>query len=44
MAKNIIKKRSVKASAAKPFGKSLPEEKHSGIDPDIRFYAMEYGY
>ena len=44
MVKTISKKISVKASAAKPFGKPLPGDKTSELDPDIRFYAIEYGY
>ena len=44
MAKNISKKISVKASAAKPLGKTTPEDKTLGIEPVIRFHAIEYFY
>ena len=41
MAKTISKKSSVKASSEKPSGKPLPGDKTFGIEPDIRFYAIE---
>ena len=44
IAKTISKKRSAKASASKPFGKPPPGDKTLGIDPEIRFYAIEDGY
>ena len=43
MAKTISKKRSVKASASKPSGKNPTGDKTFGIDPAIRFYAIEDG-
>ena len=42
MAKSISKKRSVKASTAKPLGKPPPGDKTCGVDPAIRFYEIEY--
>ena len=44
MDKIISKKISVKDSASKPLGKTPPGDKTFGIDPDIRFYAIEDGY
>ena len=41
MAKPISKKRSVKASVAKPLGKPPPGDKFCGLDPAIRFYDIE---
>ena len=43
MAKIISKKILVKESEAKPLGKPPPGNKNLGIDPEIRFYAMEDG-
>ena len=43
MAKTISKKISVKASASKPSWKSPPGDKNFGIEPEIRFYAIEDG-
>ena len=43
MAKIISKKSSVKASAAKPSGKPPSRDKTLGVDPEIRFYAIEDG-
>ena len=42
MAKTISRKSSVKASAAKPPGKPLPGDKTLVIEPEIRFYELEY--
>ena len=42
MAKIIGRKSSVKASAAKPPGKPLPGDKTLVIEPEIRFYELEY--
>ena len=42
MAKIITKKIFVKASKAKTLGNSRPRDKKFGIDPAIRFYAIEY--
>ena len=42
MANSISKKISVKDSADNPSGKPPPRDKTSGIDPDIRFYDIEY--
>ena len=44
MAKTISKKISVKASAAKPPGNPPTGDKTFGIEPDIRFYAIEDGH
>ena len=41
MENSISKKSSVKASTAKPSGKSLPRDKTCGIDPAIHFYKIE---
>ena len=43
MAKNISKKVSVKDSSAKTLGKTPPGDKTLGLDPEIRFYAIEDG-
>ena len=43
MAKTISKKISVKVSADKPSGNTLPRDKIFEIDPDIRFYSIEDG-
>ena len=43
MAKTISKKRYVKASSAKTSGKPVPVDKTFGVEPDIRFYAIEDG-
>ena len=43
MSKTISKKISVKASADKPSGKTLPGDKTFGFESDICFYAIEYG-
>ena len=43
MAKTISKKKSVKASSAKTSGKTPPGDKNLGIEPAIRFYAIEDG-
>ena len=41
MANTISKKISVKASPAKPSGKPPPGDKILGLEPAIRFYAIE---
>ena len=41
MSKTISKKIFVKASSSKPSGKPLPGDKTLGLDPEIRFYAIE---
>ena len=41
MEKTISKKSSVKASATNPSGKPPPGDKTIGLDPEIRFYAIE---
>ena len=41
MEKTISKKISVKASAAKPLGKPPPGDKTLGIEPVVRFHAIE---
>ena len=43
MGKTTSKKSSVKASAAKPSGNSLPRDKTTDLDPAIRFYTLEDG-
>ena len=43
MANTISKKSYVKASAAKTLGKLPPGDKNLGVDPEIRFYAIEEG-
>ena len=43
MAKTISKKISVKASSSKPSWKPPPGDKTFGIEPEIRFYAIEDG-
>ena len=43
MAKTISKKISVKASEAKPLRNPPPVDKNFGIEPAIRFYAIEDG-
>ena len=43
MGKTTREKISVKSSAAKPLGKPLTGYKTLGIDPEIRFYAIEEG-
>ena len=43
MEKTISKKRSVKASAAKPSVNPLPGDKTSELETAIRFYAIENG-
>ena len=44
MAKNIIKKSSVMASASKPLGKPPYGDKTCGLETAIRLYAIEDGY
>ena len=43
MAKTVSKKISVKDSSAKPLGKPPPRDNTFGLEPDIRFYAIEDG-
>ena len=43
MAKTISNKISAKDSAVKTLGKPLPGDKTFGIEPAIRFYAIEDG-
>ena len=43
MEKNIIRKSSVKASAAKPLVKPPPGDKTLFLELDIRFYVLEEG-
>ena len=43
MAKTISKKISVKASSAKPSGKTLHRYKTLRLETDIRFYDIEDG-
>ena len=42
MVKTISRKISVKASAAKPPGKPLPGDKTLVVEPEIRFYELDY--
>ena len=42
MEKTLSKKISVKASAAKPLGKPPPGGETLGIEPVVRFHAIEY--
>ena len=42
MTNTISKKIFVKASAAKPLGKPMSRDKYLGIEPEIRFYDIEY--
>ena len=41
MAKTISNKISIKDLSANPSGKHLPGDKTFGLDPEIRFYAIE---
>ena len=41
MSKTISKKSYVIASADKPLGKPPPGDKIFGLEPEIRFYAIE---
>ena len=41
--KTTSKKRYVKASAYKPFGKTFPGDKTLGINLETRFYTLEDG-
>ena len=43
MGKTTSKKISVKVSAAKTSGKSLPRNKTLGLETEIRFYTLEDG-
>ena len=43
MAKSISKRNPLKASTAKPLGNPPPGNKTLVINPDIRFYEIEYG-
>ena len=44
MEKSISKKNSVKDSASKPSGKTLPGDKFFGLDPDVLLYDIEDRY